>query len=419
MFLKKFTNRFMGIFESFKLRNYSLYFFGQGTSLIGTWIQRTALSWLIYRVTDSVLWLGLLGFVGKIPSLFITPFAGVIADRFPRHKILKISQILMLVQAFALFLIVYINDVKIWQILLLSTILGAIETFETPVRHAFVFDIVQDRNKIANAIGLNSAMFNTARLIGPALAGYLVAQIGEAYCFLINSFSFIAMLLALFQMKIDIVKANVKKRPFFSNLKEGFTYVVENQSIRYLLFNVCVFTLFGQSYTVILPYFAKEVFGGDSRILGLMVSAVGAGALFGAMYLASRKNTKGLTDKISNFGLLATLCLMVIAFSKIYYLSLILIFITSCGLMMQNAGSNTIIQNIIDEDKRGRVMSIYSMSFLVFLPLGSLLIGSASKYFGVERSVFASGLLCFLASMVFRFKVPLIKKKIKEKNIAV
>lgn len=392
---------------------------GQGTSLIGTWIQRTALSWLIYRVTDSVLWLGLIGFVGKIPSLFITPFAGVIADKFHRHKILKISQICMLIQAFALFIIVLLNDVKIWQIVLLSLILGTIETFETPVRHAFIFDIIKDREKMANAIGLNSAMFNIARLVGPGIAGYLVAHIGEAYCFLINSISFLAMLLALFNMKIDSVKKNIIKSPFFSNLKEGFSYVIEFEPIRYLLFNVSMFTLLGQSYTVILPYFAKEVFGGDSRILGLIMSAVGGGAFSGAIYLASRKTTKGLTTIISNLGFFATVCLMVVAYSKIYYLSLVLIFLTSLGMMMQMAGSNTIIQSIVDEDKRGRVMSIYSMSFLIFLPLGSLLIGTASKYLGVENSVFLSALLCCIASFVFRLKVPLIRQKLSEKNVVV
>ncbi|MCB5250725.1 MAG: MFS transporter [Candidatus Cloacimonadales bacterium] len=417
--MNKYLNRLLNVFNSFKIKNYSIYFLGQGTSLIGTWIQRTALSWLIYRVTDSVLWLGLIGFVGKIPSLFITPFAGVIADKFHRHKILKISQICMLIQAFALFIIVLLNDVKIWQIVLLSLILGTIETFETPVRHAFIFDIIKDREKMANAIGLNSAMFNIARLVGPGIAGYLVAHIGEAYCFLINSISFLAMLLALFNMKIDSVKKNIIKSPFFSNLKEGFSYVIEFEPIRYLLFNVSMFTLLGQSYTVILPYFAKEVFGGDSRILGLIMSAVGGGAFSGAIYLASRKTTKGLTTIISNLGFFATVCLMVVAYSKIYYLSLVLIFLTSLGMMMQMAGSNTIIQSIVDEDKRGRVMSIYSMSFLIFLPLGSLLIGTASKYLGVENSVFLSALLCCIASFVFRLKVPLIRQKLSEKNVVV
>jgi len=417
--LNKYLNRLLNVFNSFKIKNYSIYFLGQGTSLIGTWIQRTALSWLIYRVTVSGLWLGLIGFVGKIPSLFITPFAGVIADKFHRHKILKISQICMLIQAFALFIIVLINDVKIWQIVLLSLILGTIETFETPVRHAFIFDIIKDREKMANAIGLNSAMFNIARLVGPGIAGYLVAHIGEAYCFLINSISFLAMLLALFNMKIDSVKKNIIKSPFFSNLKEGFSYVIEFEPIRYLLFNVSMFTLLGQSYTVILPYFAKEVFGGDSRILGLIMSAVGGGAFSGAIYLASRKTTKGLTTIISNLGFFATVCLMVVAYSKIYYLSLVLIFLTSLGMMMQMAGSNTIIQSIVDEDKRGRVMSIYSMSFLIFLPLGSLLIGTASKYLGVENSVFLSALLCCIASFVFRLKVPLIRQKLSEKNVVV
>ncbi len=413
--LNRFFDRFFNIFRGFKNRNYSLYFFGQGTSLIGTWIQRTALSWLIYRITDSVFWLGLIGFVGQIPSLVITPFAGVIADKYSRHKILKVSQTFSMIQALCLSMLVFYTDVQIWHIVILSSFLGIIEAFESPVRHSFIFDMINKKEEIGNAIALNSAMFNGARLIGPGIAGFMVAQLGEAYCFLINGLSYIAVLISLFNIKINTVKKTMVKAPFIQNLKEGFSYVIDFEPIRYLLINVSIFTLLGSSYTVLLPYYAKGVFHGDAKTLGYMMSSIGAGALCGAVYLASRKHLKGLGNIITNMGHLAALCLMIVSFSRFFYLTILLVFIAGCGMMMQMAGSNTIIQNIVDEDKRGRVMGIYSMSFLSFMPIGSLLIGTVSKIIGVEVTLLSSGFLCFLGSFILHFKLPLIKSRIREK----
>lgn len=413
--IKQFNDRFFNIFRGFKNRNYTLYFFGQGTSLIGTWIQRTALSWLIYRLTDSVFWLGLIGFVGHIPSLVVTPFAGVIADKFARHKILKVSQTFAMLQALSLAVLVYFFDVQIWHILILSIVLGTIEAFESPIRHSFIYDMIDKKEEIGNGIALNSAMFNGARLIGPGIAGFLIAQFGEAFCFLINALSYIAILLSLFQMRIRSIQIKKTSQKMLSHLKEGFSYVIHFEPIRYLILNVAIFTLFGSSYTVLLPYFARQVFHGDAKTLGYLMSAIGFGALVGAIYLASRKNIKGLGLIITNVGHIASFCLILVSLSKSLYITLLLVFTAGIGMMMQMAGSNTIIQSIVDEDKRGRVMGIYSMSFMSFMPLGSLLSGTISKYIGVERTLFLFGSLCFMGSFILHFKLKLIKERVREK----
>jgi len=320
-----------------------------------------------------------------------------------------------MIQALSLSALVFYSDVQIWQILLLSVFLGVIEAFESPVRHSFIFDMVDKKEEIGNAIALNSAMFNGARLIGPGIAGFMVAQFGEAYCFLINGLSYIAVLISLFNMRIHASIQHISKGHFIQNFKEGFSYVIQFQPIRYLLINVSIFTLLGSSYTVLLPYYAREVFKGDAKTLGYLMSGIGAGALCGAVYLASRKHLKGLGSIITNMGHIAAICLIIVSFSKIFYLSLFLVFVAGCGMMMQMAGSNTIIQNIVDADKRGRVMGIYSMSFLSFMPIGSLLVGTISKSIGVEKTLFLSGSLCFLGSFILHFKLPLIREKIREK----
>lgn len=413
-FWNKVLDRFFNVFRGFKNRNYSLYFFGQGTSLIGTWIQRTAMSWLIYRLTGSVFWLGFIGFIGQIPSLIVTPFAGVIADKVSRHKILKISQTFCMIQASLLTALVFFTHVQIWQIMVLSVFLGFIEAFESPVRHSFVIDMIDNKSEIGNAIALNSAMFNGARLVGPGIAGFMVAQLGEGYCFLINAMSYLAVLASLFSMRIKSPIIKVTQEKILTNLKEGFLYVKNFEPIKILILNLSIFTLFGTSYTVLLPYYAKDVFHGNAKTLGYLMSSIGLGALLGAIYLASRKSPKGLVAIIANLGHLAGICLVLVAISTNFYISMGLVAVAGFSMMMQMAGSNTIVQSIVDEDKRGRVMGIYSMSFLTCMPIGSLLVGSISKYIGVEVTLICSGAMCFFGSFLLHAKVKVIREKIRE-----
>jgi len=353
--------------------------------------------------------------VGQIPSLIITPFAGVVADKVSRHKILKISQTCAMIQATTLTLLIFFVDIQIWHIVCLSVFLGLIEAFESPVRHSFVIDMIDDKKEIGNAIALNSAMFNGARLIGPGIAGFMVAKLGEGYCFMLNALSYLAVLFSLLSMRIKKIVIPKREQHFFKEFKDGFKYAIGFEPIRYLLINVSIFTLFGSAYTVLLPYFARTVFKGTAQTLGYLMSSIGLGALLGAIYLASRKSPKGLGSIICNLGHIAGICLVLVSFSKNFYVTAGLVLVAGFCMMMQMAGSNTIVQTIVDEDKRGRVMGIYSMSFLSFMPIGSLLMGTFSKYIGVERTLMISGSLCFLGSFLLHYKLPLIKQRIREK----
>ncbi len=408
-------NKLLHTFRGFASRNYRLYFFGQGISLIGSWIQRTAMSWFIYSLTNSVFWLGFINFISQIPSLFITPISGVIADRYPRYKIIKITQTLCMLQALTLSILVLRGNVQLWQVIVLSMTLGVIEAFEAPVRHSFVIDMVEKQEDIGNAIALNSTMFNGARLIGPSIAGFMVAKFGEGYCFLINGMSYIAVLISLFNMRITKLSIVKKKEAFFNNFKEGLHYVIHFKPIRYFLSNTIVFTLFGFSYVVLLPFFAKTILKGDARTLGFIMSGIGTGALIGALHLASRKSIKGLGTLINYAGHLAALGVISLSFVKTIWIAIPIVIIVGFGMMLQMAGTNTIIQTIVDNDKRGRVMGLYSMSMLSFMPIGSLLSGTMSKLIGFHYTVLISGSICFIGSFLLHFKLPLIKQVIQEK----
>ena len=397
-------NRLMSlnILRGFQFKNYRYYFIGQGVSLVGTWMQRTALSWYIYTITNSVFWLGFLGFISQIPSFFITPFGGYFADKFPRLKILRISQSLAMLQALVLAVLVLTGTAQIWHIVILGFFLGCIEAFEAPIRHSFVVNLIDDKNLVGNAIALNSAMFNGARLIGPAIAGYLVALLGEGFCFLINGLSYIAILLSLFSIKNisqDIMKSNTK---IIANIKEGYIYLLAHKPILYFIINIIIFTLFGFNYVVLLPFLSRDILGGDAKTLGMLMSMIGLGALTGAIYLGSRKNAKGLSKIIVSLGHVACVAIFLVAFSRNITISAILVLICGIGMMMQMAGANTVIQTLVDDNMRGRIMSIYSLAFLGFMPLGSLISGYLSTLIGVTPTLSVSAFICLISGLIMR-----------------
>ncbi|MCK9330729.1 MAG: MFS transporter [Candidatus Cloacimonetes bacterium] len=395
----------LNILRGFKYKNYRYYFLGQGISLVGTWMQRTALSWYIYTLTNSVFWLGLLGFISQIPSFFITPFGGYIADKFPRIKVLRLSQSLAMCQALILAILVLSQTAQIWHIVVLSFFLGSIEAFEAPIRHSFVVNLIEDKTLVGNAIALNSAMFNGARLIGPAVAGYLVAFLGEGLCFLANGISYIAVLISLFNIRNINQELNIGKTKVLENIKEGYSYLLKHKSILYFIFNIIIFTLFGFNYVVLLPFLSREVLGGDAKTLGMLMSMIGLGALIGAIYLGSRKNSIGLSKIIVNVGHMACIAIFLIAFSKNITLSAVLALICGTGMMMQMAGANTVIQTLVDDRMRGRIMSIYSLAFLGFMPLGSLLSGYLSTLIGVTPTLSISAVICLISGFLMRKKL--------------
>jgi len=403
----------LNMIQVFKFKNFQYYFTGKSVSLIGNWLQRTALSWYIYTLTDSVFWLGLVGFISQIPAFITTPLGGFFADKYSRLRLMQWCQFWVLVQAMVLAVLVLSKEyefislstsTEIWSIVFLSFFLGCVESFESPIRLSFVVNIVEDKKLLGNTIALNSVMFNGARLVGPSIAGYLVSAFGEGYCFLINGFCHIAVLIALFKIKIDEVKSTVDNSGVFQNIREGVYYVYHRKDILYFVINVMIFTLFGFNYVVLLPVIARDVLGGDAKTLGFLMSAIGCGALSGALTLSSRKSPKGLSKQIVNFGFIACISFIFLALSTNVYITAF--FAMCCGycMMLQMAGANVVIQHLVDDEMRGRVMSLYSLAFMGFMPIGSLIAGSLShiKFIGVKYTLIISAIILLVAGFLLR-----------------
>ncbi|MFA5500319.1 MAG: MFS transporter [Candidatus Omnitrophota bacterium] len=403
-------NNIKHTFRALRHRNYKLYFTGQGISLTGTWMQQMAISWLTYRITNSVFMLGLVGFLGQIPSLFFMPFAGVFADRYSRHRILIITQALEMAQAFVLAALIMSGVVSIWHIIILTVFLGIVIAFDAPARHAFVVEMVSKKEDLSNAIALNSLVFNAARLIGPSIAGILVALMGEGMCFLINGVSYIAVIFALLNMSITPRMIKEKNKPIIQGLKEGISYTMNNPTIKAIMLITALISLVGMSYVVLMPVFAKDVLGGNSGTLGYLMGASGLGALLGALYLASRKSIKGLgrisffTANIFGIGIIA------FSFSRVLWLSMLILVFTGFGMMAQMASNNTVLQTIVHDDKRGRVMSIFMVAFMGVVPFGSLLAGSLAHAFGAPYTLLILGIACILGSFALVRRMDIVKE---------
>ena len=395
-------------FRALNHRNYRLYFTGQSVSLIGTWMQQMAISWLIYRITNSAFMLGIVGFLGQLPTLILTPFAGVFADRYNRHRILIITQALEMVQAFILAALIMSGMVSVWNIVILTVFLGVVVAFDAPARHAFVVEMVSNKEDLSNAIALNSLAFNAARLIGPAIAGILVAIVGEGMCFFINGVSYLAVIFALLSMRI--VPRMIKKdnKPIIEGFKEGISYALGNPAIRSIIILTALMSLVGMSYVVLMPIFARDVLHGNSGTLGFLMGAAGLGALLGALYLASRRSVKGLgritlfTTNVFGLGLIA------FSFSRILWFSMTILVLTGFGMMAQMASNNTVLQTIVHDDKRGRVMSIFMAAFMGMVPFGFLLAGTLAGLFGAPATLAVCGILCILGSFLLIRKVDIV-----------
>lgn len=401
-------------FRALKHRNFRLYFGGQGLSVIGTWIQRIALTWLVYRLTHSALLLGVVGFSGQIPLLIITPFAGVFADRFNRHKILVYVQSMAMIQAFVLAVLVLFNWIQVWEIIVLSLILGTIDAVDMPTRQSFMVEMVgNDRESLGNAIAMNSSMVNTARLVGPAIAGILIAAFGEGWCFLLNAISYIAVIISL--LKMDIVPRVIpsKKKETFKELKEGFQYAFGFPPIKAILLLLALVSFMGTPIRILAPVFVNNFFKGGADLFGFIMGASGLGALCGALYLMNRKSVLGLGKLIAYAAAAFALGLIAFALSHVLILSIIFIFVTGLGMMIQLAGSNTLLQTITDDDKRGRVMSLYAMAFRGMAPLGSLLAGVAAGLIGAPMTLVIGGIICLSGSVYFLVHLPELRKSIR------
>ena len=395
--------------RALKSRNYRLFFTGQTVSLAGTWMTRIATSWLVYRLTGSAALLGIVSFVGQAPMFFLGPVAGVWVDRWDRHRTLIVTQILSMLQSFALAALALAHVINIWEVLGLSLVQGLINTFDMPSRQAFVIQMVENRDDLGNAIALNSSMVNASRLVGPAIAGVVIAAYGEGYCFLIDGISFLAVILSLVMMRITVPQKRIPPRHVFHELHEGWRYVAESVPIRSILSLLALVSLVGFPYAVLMPIFASDILHGGPNTLGFLMAASGVGALAGAIALAMRKTVLGLARYIAICAALFGASLMAFSLSRTFWLSLLLMPVTGFGFMQQMAASNIILQTIVEDEKRGRVMSFYGMAFLGMAPFGSLLAGALAARIGAPHTLLGCSALVVLGSLWFARQLPAIR----------
>ncbi len=389
-------------------RNYRLFFSGQSISLVGTWMTRIATAWLVYRLTGSAWLLGLVGFAGQIPVFVMAPFAGVWIDRWHRHRTLVVTQILAMLQSFALAGLTLGKVITIREIFWLSLAQGFINAFDMPARQSFVVEMISRREDLSSAIALNSSMVNLARLLGPSIAGVVIAAVGEGYCYLIDGVSYIAVIVSLLLMTIA-APSMPQRRAVLEQLHEGWRYVLDFAPVRSILLLLIFVSLMGMPFTVLMPIFAGKVLHGGPHTLGFLMASVGVGALISAAYLASRRSVLGLGRVVAVSAAMFGAGLITFSFSKALWLSMILLLVAGAGMMQQMAASNTILQTIVDDDKRGRVMSFYSMAIMGMMPFGSLLSGFLASRIGAPRTVMIGGACCVAGAAWFAGQLPSLR----------
>ncbi len=392
--------------RALRSRNFRLFFGGQSVSLVGTWITRVATSWLVYRLTGSLYLLGLVGFCGQIPALVLTPFTGVLVDRWNRHRILVFTQVLSMLQSLVLALLVFSDHITVTWILILQLGQGIINSFDTPARQAFVIEMVEDRAHLPNAIALNSTMVNASRIIGPSIGGLLIAAVGEGWCFMADAISYLAVIASLLVMTVTPRERPARTTDLREELVTGIRYVARFVPIRTLLTLLALVSLLGMPYSVLMPAIAAVTLHGGAHTLGFLMAASGAGALGGALYLASRQSVVGLGRVVALAATAFGVGLILFALSRSLWLSLVLLLIVGAGMMITMAATNTIVQTLVQEQLRGRVMAFYTMAFLGTAPIGSLLAGVAAEHFGSDVTVLGGGVACLLVAGWFARRLP-------------
>ncbi len=393
--------------------NFRLFFGGQSISLIGTWMTRIATSWLVYRLTKSSLLLGTVSFAGQIPTFLLAPFAGVLVDRMNRRTVLVWTQVLAMIQSLALAALTLTHHVTIHEIVWLSVFQGIVNSFDMPGRQAFMVQMVEDRADLSNAIAINSSMVNMARLIGPSLAGLVIAATNEGYCFLIDGISYIAVIASLLMMRLPALKAKRAVTSMLEQLKEGWTYVAGFAPIRTILLLFALVSLMGMPFVVLMPVFAAQVLHGGAHTLGFLMGAMGVGSLISGLSLVLRKSVRGLTRMIPIAAAVFGAGLVAFGFSRTLWLSLVLMLITGFGMMQGLTSSNTIIQTLVSEDKRGRVMSYYTVAFVGMAPFGSLMAGALAHSIGAPMTVMISGVAVIAGAAWFWTRLPMMRREMR------
>jgi MFS family permease len=399
--------------RALRSRNFRLFFGGQSVSLVGTWITRIATSWLVYRLTGSALLLGIVGFCGQIPTLLLAPFAGVLVDRWNRRRILVVTQALSLVQSAALAVLTLAGIITVTDILVLQLAQGVINAFDTPARQAFVSEMVEDRTHLPNAIALNSSMVNASRIIGPSIGGIIIAAVGEGWCFAIDAVSYVAVIASLVAMRLAERETPRRVARMREELAIGYRYVTGFLPVRSALLLLALVSVMGMPYTVLMPAVAGRVLHGGPHTLGFLMTASGAGALGGALYLASRSSVLGLGRAMAVASATFGVGLVAFALSRAMWLSMLVLPVVGAGMMITMASTNTIIQTVVDEDLRGRVMAFYTMAFLGTAPIGSLLAGVLADRIGAPRTILLGGLACIAAGAWFALRLPRLRELVR------
>jgi MFS family permease len=400
--------RAAGTFRALKHRNFQLFFGGQIISLVGTWMQTVAQAWLIYRLTGSGALLGVLGFVGQIPIFLLSPLAGLAADRWPRQRVVIATQTASMVLAFILAALTMTGRIRVWEIIVLATLLGIVNAFDVPARQSFMIEMV-GREDLINAIALNSSMFNLARVAGPAIAAGLVAVVGEGWCFLLNGLSYLAVIAGLFLMRIQKRMAVHDGAAPLEKLREGLRFARHTKPIRALLVLVAVVSFMALPYTVLMPIFAVQILHGGVNAYGWLMGAVGFGAMFGALALAMRHELRGLGKVVAYAATGLGASLVLFSASHWYWVSFMILIVSGFTMMMQFTATNTLIQAMVPDQLRGRVMSLYSMMFLGMSPFGSLLAGALADHIGAPVTMAIGGLASCLGGLAFARKWPAMR----------
>jgi MFS family permease len=390
-------------------RNYRLFFTGQSLSLVGTWITRVATSWLVYRLTGSALLLGVVSFCGQIPTMLLAPFAGVLVDRWDRHRLLVVTQILSMLQTLALALATLGHVITVPWLLGLQVVQGLINAFDTPARQAFVVEMVEDRADLPNAIALNSAMVNGSRIIGPSIGGALIAAVGEGWCFLADAISYIFVVASLLLMRVRTAPERRVEARVLKELREGFYYVRASLPIRTALIVLAIVSTMAMPYTVLMPAFVHDVLHGGPSTLGLLMTASGAGALAGGVYLASRTSVVGLGRVVMYATLAFGTGLIAFSLAGNLWLAVAALPVVGAGFMVQMAATNTVLQTLVDDRLRGRVMAFYTMAFFGTAPIGSLLAGAAAARFGSPTTIAAGGVVSIASGLWLASRLPALR----------
>ena len=405
-------------FRAFKSRNYRLYFIGQSASLIGTWMQKTAVSWVIYTLTHSTFMLGLTLFASQFPSFLFSLLGGVVSDRYNRFKVLLSTQVASMIQATLLAVLIFLNHYQVWEILLLSVLLGIINAFDVPARQSLVYEMVDNKDDLPNALALNSSMVNLSRLIGPGIAGIILEQIGDGACFLLNAISFLAVIGSLLMMRLPKHVHVTHKKNVFGELKEGFAYIKRTPSIAFLITMLGLVSLLVLPFSTLIPYYAKDVFKGTASTFGVIDSVIGLGAFSGAIFLASLKAKTDLNKVLFINTMIFGVGLVLFSHATSYPLALVFVTIAGFGMMAQVTVTNTVIQTTVSAEMRGRVISFYAMAFFGMQPLGGLIVGAVSKWVGTTDTLLGEGVAALLIGVLHWRYLHKQKVKLKQQTLA-